>query len=61
MMFIKYASYRPGSDRIHKDLEHYKYYLEGFLFFNFTKIEAHTGIAEHLVRELAIEQALKSR
>ena len=47
-----------GGEVINKTLGRAKYSLAGINFF-FTKVEAHAGMAEELVRKLVIKEALK--
>ena len=48
-----------GGGVIHKPLGHAKSTLEGILKTPLTKIEAHEGMSERLVRDLYIEDALQ--
>ena len=48
-----------GGERINKALGDAESTVEGIPKKNFTKIEAEAGMAEQLVRDLAIEQALQ--
>ena len=55
---IRYKNYRGERDTIHKALGHAKISLAGIRK-NITRIEAHAGMAERLVKDLAIEEGLQ--
>ena len=57
-MGLRYATHRKGGDIINKALGNSESILAGIKLF-FTKIKAYAGIAERLVRDLAIEKALQ--
>ena len=52
------VTYMRGRGVIHKDLGHAKYSLGGFQK-TFTKLEAHAGMYERMVRYLSIEEDLQ--
>ena len=58
-MGLRGATNRRWGDRINKTLGGVESTLEGIREKNFTKIEAHSGMAEQLVKDLAIEAALQ--
>ena len=58
-MGLRDATNRRWGDRINKALGYVDPTLAGIREKIFTKIEAHTGMAERLVRDLAIEEALQ--
>ena len=53
------ATNQRWGDRIKEDLGDVESTLEGIRGKTFTKIEAHSGMAERLVRDLAIEESLQ--
>ena len=53
------ATNQRWGDRINKYLGGAEYTLSGIWEKKFTKIEANSGMAERLVRDLAIEEALQ--
>ena len=58
-MGIRDAAHRRGGERINKALGNSESTLAGIWGKTFTKIEAHAGMTEQLVRDLAIEEALQ--
>ena len=57
-MGVWYEIYRWGNEITHQNLGSFKCYLAG-LGKKFTTIESHAGMAEQLVRDLAIEDTHK--
>ena len=53
------AAHSRGGDRISKSLGNAESTLAGIWKKIFTKIEAYAGVLERLVRDLAIEEALR--
>ena len=58
-MGLRDATNRRWGERINKALGGVESTLEVIREKTFTKIEAHAGMAERLVRDLAIEEALQ--
>ena len=58
-MGIRDAAHRRGREKISKSIGNTESTLAGIRMF-FTKMEAYTGMAERLVRYLAIEAALQT-
>ena len=56
---LRDKTHRRGGERINKALGDVGSTLEGFREKIFTKIEAHAGMAERLVRYFVIEEALQ--
>ena len=58
-MVLRGATNRRWGERINKDLGGAESTLEGIREKTFTKIEAHVGMAERMVIDLAIEEVLQ--
>ena len=58
-MGLQNANNRRWEELINKALGDVEYTLEGIREKSLTKIEAHAGMAERLVRDLTIEEALR--
>ena len=58
-MGLRDANNWRWGDRSNEALGDVEYILEGIREKNFKKIEAHAGMAERLVRDLAVEEALQ--
>ena len=58
-MGLRDATHRRGGERTNKDLGNDESTLAGIRGNNIYKIEAYAGMVERLVKDLAIEEALR--